>query len=210
MANIEILLTSEAFVKSVLAISDNLAGKYLRPSIREAQDVALRNIIGDALLAKLKALVESGDISQPENAAYKAVLERSQYYLLFQSIAALLPGLTFKVANAGVVKTPDEKVEVVNQAQVELEQARYQCQADAECARLQNYLLEHRDDLPELTDNVDEGEGETPADETEVPSEDEKPADETEAPAEEPEKPADEQPAEEQPKTKKAKAAKAE
>ena len=66
------------------------------------------------------------------------------------------------------------------------------------------------DAMPELTDNVDEGEGETPADEAEVPSEDEKPADETEAPAEEPEKPADEQPAEEQPKTKKAKAAKAE
>lgn len=66
------------------------------------------------------------------------------------------------------------------------------------------------DAMPELTDNVDEGEGETPADETDVPSEDEKPADETEAPAEEPEKPADEQPAEEQPKTKKVKAAKAE
>ena len=66
------------------------------------------------------------------------------------------------------------------------------------------------DAMPELTDNVDEGEGETPVDETEVPSEDEKPADETEAPAEEPEKPADEQPAEEQPKTKKAKAEKAE
>ena len=66
------------------------------------------------------------------------------------------------------------------------------------------------DAMPELTDNVDEGEGETPADETEVPSEDEKPADETEAPAEEPEKPADEQPAEEQPKTKKAKDEKAE
>ena len=70
------------------------------------------------------------------------------------------------------------------------------------------------DAMPELTDNVDEGEGEgegeTPADETEAPAEDEKPADETEAPAEESEKPADEQPAEEQPKTKKAKAAKAE
>ena len=69
------------------------------------------------------------------------------------------------------------------------------------------------DAMPELTDNVDEGEGEgegeTPADETEAPAEDEKPADETEAPAEESEKPADEQPAEEQPKTKKAKAAKA-
>ena len=74
------------------------------------------------------------------------------------------------------------------------------------------------DAMPELTDNIDEGEGdgegegegegEKPADDTETPAEDEKPADETEAPAED-EKPADEQPAEEQPKTKKSKAAKA-
>ena len=82
------------------------------------------------------------------------------------------------------------------------------------------------DAMPELTDNVDEGEGggeggedngegDKPADETETPAEDEKPADEGEKPAEEAEapaeeQPADEQPAEEQPKTKKAKAAKAE
>ena len=68
------------------------------------------------------------------------------------------------------------------------------------------------DAMPELTDNVDEGEGEgdKPADETETPAEDEKPADEGEKPAEEAEAPADEQPAEDQPKTKKSKAAKAE
>lgn len=70
------------------------------------------------------------------------------------------------------------------------------------------------DAIPELTDNMDEGEGEgegdKPADETEAPAEDEKPADETETPAEDLEKPADEQPDEEQPKTKKSKVAKAE
>ena len=70
------------------------------------------------------------------------------------------------------------------------------------------------DAMPELTDNVDEGEGEgegeKTTDETETTAEEEKPADETEAPAEESEKPADEQPAEEQPKAKKSKAEKAE
>ena len=80
------------------------------------------------------------------------------------------------------------------------------------------------DAMPELTDNIDEGEGgedngegeggedngegDKPADETETPAEDEEPAEEAEAPAEE--QPAEEQPAEEQPKTKKSKAAKAE
>ena len=33
-AQVEILLTSEKFVKSVTSISDNLAGKYLLPAIR--------------------------------------------------------------------------------------------------------------------------------------------------------------------------------
>ena len=52
----EILLTSEAFVKSVTNVSDNLAGKYILPSIREAQEQGLKGILGDPLLAKVKDL----------------------------------------------------------------------------------------------------------------------------------------------------------
>ena len=43
----EILLTSETFVKSVTNVSDNLAGKYILPSIREAQEQGLKSILGD-------------------------------------------------------------------------------------------------------------------------------------------------------------------
>ena len=52
----EYLLTSEAFVKEVSSISDNIAGKYILPSIREAQEVALKSIIGSCLLEHLKAI----------------------------------------------------------------------------------------------------------------------------------------------------------
>ena len=55
----EILLSSEAFVKRVTSASDNLSGKYILPSLREAQEIGLRGILGDDLLAKLKALVKS-------------------------------------------------------------------------------------------------------------------------------------------------------
>ena len=34
----EILLSSEAFIKSVNSVSDNLSGKYILPSLREAQE----------------------------------------------------------------------------------------------------------------------------------------------------------------------------
>ena len=58
----EILLSSEAFVKEVTSASDNLSGKYILPSLREAQEIGLKGILGDCLLAKLKSLVRAGQI----------------------------------------------------------------------------------------------------------------------------------------------------
>ena len=58
----EILLTSEAFVKSVTNVSDNLAGKYILPSIREAQEQGLKGILGDPLLAKVKDLMKTNQL----------------------------------------------------------------------------------------------------------------------------------------------------
>lgn len=52
----EILLSSEAFVKSVTSVSDNLSGKYILPSLREAQEIGLKSILGDSLFAKLRLL----------------------------------------------------------------------------------------------------------------------------------------------------------
>ena len=63
----EILLSSESFVKSVTSVSDNLSGKYILPSLREAQEIGLRNILGDCLLSKLKSLVKDNAIEQPVN-----------------------------------------------------------------------------------------------------------------------------------------------
>lgn len=150
MANIEILLTSEAFVKSVLAISDNLAGKYLRPSIREAQDIGLREIIGTALLSKLKALVADGSIDQPENAAYKALVEAVQYYLAYEAGAIVTTKVSYKVANVGVAKTHDENVEVATKAEIDNVRFEYQASADHCCLEVQTFVLENRASYPEL------------------------------------------------------------
>jgi len=147
----QILLTSESFVKDVTSISDNLAGKYLRPAIRKAQDVNLRGILGDTLLAKLKALVASGDISELENAAYKNLLDRAQYFIAFCAVVDVAHKVTYKIANAGVVKTPDENVQVVDLPDMASTQAYYQAEADSAALDLQNYILNNRSDYPELS-----------------------------------------------------------
>ena len=149
----EVLLTNENFVKEVSSISDNLAGKYVRPSIREAQEVGLRGILGDTLLDKLKALVGTGEIQDEGNAAYRTLLDRAQYYLAYSAIVEIAGKVTYKIANAGVIKTGDENVQVADQPDMAKVQAGYQAKADSAAISLQNYILENRGLYPELTEN---------------------------------------------------------
>lgn len=150
----EILLTSENFVKGVTSISDNLAGKYLRPSIREAQDVGLRGILGDTLLEKLKGMVADGSISREGNVAYKNLLDRAQYYLAYMAVVDVAAKVSFKIVNFGVAKTSDENLEVASGEEISRIQYFYQSKADHACIELQNWLLDNRGSFPELDEGA--------------------------------------------------------
>ncbi len=160
-AQVEILLTSEKFVKSVTSISDNLAGKYLLPAIREAQDMQLRNVLGDALLARLKTLVRAdfnGDFNDDFLAAYdgsepdyRDLLRRCQYFLAYTSVVEVLWKVSFKVANFGVVRDTDDNHQGASVEELSRTQAYWQAKADGCCLDLQNWLLERREKFPELS-----------------------------------------------------------
>ena len=146
----EVLLTSETFIKEVSSISDNVAGKYIRPSIREAQDVQFRGIVGDTLLAKLKALVADDLIDADGNEAYKELLDRAQYYIAYTAIVTLCVKVTFKIANAGVVRTPDENVQVADSPDMDKVREYNQAKPDSCCLDLQNFILNNWRNFPEL------------------------------------------------------------
>lgn len=152
MAEKEILLSSEAFIKSVTAVSDNLAGKYILPSLREAQEQGLKGILGDKLLARVKKLIKDNQIDQEAFAAYKALVEHSQYYLAYMTIVDVTNKVSFKIANFGVVKSTDENLQVAPYDEIVKQQYYYQSKADAYCLDLQNWILENRSSFPELTE----------------------------------------------------------
>lgn len=145
----EILLSSEAFVKSVTSASDNLSGKYILPSLREAQEIGLKGILGDELLSKLKGMVKNGCLY----GQYQVLVDRCQYYLAYETISNVVNVVSFKVGNFGVTKTQDENLQVATQDEIAKMQYYYQSKADACCLDLQNFLLEHRDEYPELTES---------------------------------------------------------
>ena len=146
----EILLTSEKFVKRVTSVSDNVSGKYMLPAMREAQEVGLKGILGSELLERLKVLVRDGSIVFPDNAMYKELLDRSQYYLAYMTISEVAQKVTFKVGNFGAVKTTDEHVETVPYDELAKMRYYYQGKADACCHELQGWILDNREAFPEL------------------------------------------------------------
>lgn len=148
----EILLISTKMVKSVTSISDNLAGKYLQSSIREAQEQGLKGILGDCLLSRLKNLVDEEKIDDPENEAYKALLEHCQYYLAYLSVVEVTNKVSYKIGNFGVAKSQDENLQVATYEEIVKMQYYYQSKVDAHCLDLQNWILDNKAAFPELTD----------------------------------------------------------
>lgn len=160
----EVLLTSEKFVKSVTNISDNISSKFLLPAIREAQEMGLREIIGQILLDKCKWCVannafrgafnndynESYEQNEGGNAQYRALLAIVQYYLAYKSISEIAYKVSYKIANVGVVKTSDDNVQNASLAEVSNTKEYYATKADVYANDIQNYLLEHHAEFPEL------------------------------------------------------------
>lgn len=148
----EILLSSEKFIKETTNVSDNLSGKYLLPSLREAQEIGLRGILGDCLLTKLKQLVKENEINLPVNVAYKDLLDRCQYYLAYETIVEVVERISYKIVNFGVTKSTDENLQVATQDEIAKQKYFYQAKADNYCLDLQNFLLNNRQAYPELND----------------------------------------------------------
>lgn len=144
----EILIASEEFVKEVTSISDNTASKYITSSLREAQEIHLKGIVGDALLKRMKeGRGMDGDMG-------KELLDRCRYYLAYMTIVEVAFKVSYKIGNAGVVKATDEQLQVATLQEILANKEYYQGKADAYCKEIQNYILENRSAFPEVDDNT--------------------------------------------------------
>lgn len=144
----EILLTSESFVRSVTNVSDNLAGKYILPSIREAQEQGLKGILGDCLLSKVKQLISNNAL----DGKYKELVDHCQYYLAYAAIVEVTNKVSFKIGNFGVAKSQDENLQVASYDEIVKMQYYYQTKVDAYCLELQAWLLDNKGSFPELNE----------------------------------------------------------
>lgn len=140
--NNQVLLISADRVKTITIISDNVDDKYLLSSIRECQDTDFQGIVGSELYNKLKSLIVDGTISDEENAPYKELLDKAQYYLAYSVIEKLVVNTTYKVSNIGLNTTSDENVKIPSVAETFRIRDEYTHKKDYYCVLLQKYLYE--------------------------------------------------------------------
>lgn len=148
--NAEIFLTNEQMIRGMSLIDNNVESKYILSALREAQDVGLQEIMGKTLLDKLKDLIQNG-IDDPENAAYKELLDECQLYLVYKTVANLCLITNVKVSNGGLQQTSDENLTTLNLSDTFTYEQHLNDKANFYMKRLQEYLWENRKDLPELT-----------------------------------------------------------
>lgn len=153
----EILLTNENYVRGVTNIDNNVHSKYLLSSIRESQEIELQEIIGTQMLKKLKQLIYNRTIDEPENLPYKSLLDECQLFLAYQTIVKLCLITSVKISNGGLQQTSDENLTVLNVSDTFTLQDHYQKKADYFGRRLQAYILDNKDDLPEISEKTCNG-----------------------------------------------------
>lgn len=142
------LLITEKTIKNLTNLSDNMNGKLLLPAIREAQDINLREILGDDLLNSLVYYASQSQDEIPD--AYYSLLVKCQYYLAYQAISNICMITSVKIDNAGLQRISDEHMEPLSVGDVNQITSYYQKKADYYCLLLQNFLIDNRTDYPEL------------------------------------------------------------
>lgn len=153
MAKKYIFLTSENFIRSNSNVNDELHGKFIQSAMREAQDINLQSVIGTRLMNKLQDLVSGNTIDDSGNTVYKECLDKCQWYLLYCTIARLVPITSLHISNFGLNQPTDENMQSQRLNDIFEIEAYYVNKADHYCLELQNWLLENYTQLPELTKN---------------------------------------------------------
>lgn len=146
-----ILLTSEAYVKTITQIDDNLAGKYLLPTLRIVQDIRLKEIIGDCLLKFLQQLIAENHISEEAYVWYKDLLDNYiQPYLAHQALVEMVDVIANKITNAGLVTVTDEHIQQTYATDRNSLKEHYQRIADSYKLQMAKFLVKNRTQFPEL------------------------------------------------------------
>ena len=149
----KVLFTNENYIRSVTVIDTNVESKFLLSAMREAQDVYLQQIIGKTMMDKISEMILDDSLYEEQNLAYKNLIDECQLFLAYQSVAILCLTTNVKISNGGLQQTSDENLNVLDIKDGFTIQTHFQDRADFYARRLQEYILDNKSGLPEISEH---------------------------------------------------------
>ncbi len=126
-------------------LNANLDNEYVTTAIEEAQDIYLRETVGDKLYEKL---LDHTPQTPPD--IYDEIIENHvKWFLKYKVTALLCMVVNFKVRNAGVVTQYSNEMNSSTMDDTKTVMAYYNGQADFYNNRLSKFLGLHMKDIPE-------------------------------------------------------------
>lgn len=147
--NNKIYLVSPDDVKAASNINYNVDDGDVASAIRTAQNIYLRDIIGDNLLNALQEMVSGGTLE--ENPAYEELLnDYISEYLTYKACVEITVPISLKIRNIGVSQDYDTNVQAAQLRNIAEIADYYETQAIDKANRMIDFIIKNRAAFPEI------------------------------------------------------------
>ena len=147
--NNKIFLVSPDDVKAASNINYNVDDGDVSSAIRTAQNIYLRDIIGDRLLEAIQDMVSGDTLS--EHPAYEELLDNYiSEYLTYKACVEVCVPISIKIRNIGLSQDFDANIQAAQLRNIAEVADYYETQAIDKCNRMIDFLLQNRSAFPEL------------------------------------------------------------
>lgn len=150
------MLISPTRVKESGELNVGVEDRQIAASIRTAQNIYLRDVLGTDLIEKLQLLVfnkisgVNDNIDDPENIAYKTLLdEYLQDALVYKTVIDLAMRKSFEIRNMGVVQNYDTNVQASDLETVKYLQNYLETMYNDKLNRMVEFLCANKEAIPE-------------------------------------------------------------
>jgi hypothetical protein len=139
MANF-VYFVSVTYLKDNTPLNENLDDKLLKSSIKEAQEIYIRDVIGSGIYDELQDQAYNGTLTSDNTTLLDSYIAPClKYYTLTES---MLP-MTFKFMNKSVASRNSENATAITPQELSLIEQRYRDKAEYYAERLRDFLKEN-------------------------------------------------------------------
>lgn len=150
---IPLLIDIDKF-KFYLGISESFDSRYLEPIIIQATDLVAQNVLGTALMVKLRTDFNADTLAGYYDEIYNSDKASVMKMVIYQAYVLGLPRMLYKIGAETIGKGETDEVSSIDTDEL----ARLQRDADASKAFYENqvkdYIVNNWSEFPELSDTT--------------------------------------------------------